>query len=56
MWLSTYILLPIGIFLMYKANNDSNLFNVEWYYIQVKKWHAFFTDKLEPILKKFRKK
>lgn len=31
MWLSTFILLPIGIFLTYKAANDSNLFNRDTY-------------------------
>ena len=32
MWLSTFILLPIGIFLIYKAMHDSTLFNKEYYY------------------------
>ncbi|MFN2437888.1 MAG: LptF/LptG family permease [Chitinophagaceae bacterium] len=32
MWLSTFILLPIGIFLTYKAMHDSQLFNKEYYY------------------------
>jgi lipopolysaccharide export system permease protein len=31
MWLSTFILLPIAVFLIYKATRDSNLFNAEWY-------------------------
>lgn len=31
MWLSTIILAPLGIFLTYKANNDSVLFNMEMY-------------------------
>ena len=30
-WMSTYILLPIGFFLVYKAMNDSQLFNNELY-------------------------
>lgn len=30
-WAATFILLPIGLFLIYKATNDSNLFNAEWY-------------------------
>lgn len=30
-WMSTFILLPLAIFLLYKATNDSNLFNAEWY-------------------------
>lgn len=32
MWLSSVVLLPIGIFLTYKAMNDSQLFNKETYY------------------------
>lgn len=32
MWLSTFVLLPIGLFLTYKAMHDSQLFNKEWYY------------------------
>lgn len=31
MWLSSFILFPIGVFLTYKAMNDSALFNVEAY-------------------------
>lgn len=30
-WLSSVILFPIGVFLTYKAMNDSNLFNIEAY-------------------------
>lgn len=32
MWLSTFILIPIGFFLTYKAMRDSQLFNQEFYY------------------------
>jgi lipopolysaccharide export system permease protein len=32
MWLSTFILVPIGFFLTYKAMQDSQLFNSEFYY------------------------
>ncbi|WP_300602473.1 LptF/LptG family permease [Niabella sp.] len=32
MWLSTFILAPIGAFLTYKAMHDSNLFNKEFYH------------------------
>lgn len=30
-WLSSMVLCPIGIFLTYKANNDSTVFNIEAY-------------------------
>jgi lipopolysaccharide export system permease protein len=32
MWLATYVLVPIGIFLTYKAMHDSQLFNKEFYF------------------------
>ncbi len=32
MWLATLILLPVGIFFVYKAMHDSQLFNKEFYY------------------------
>ncbi len=31
-WMSSYVLLPVGIFLVYKAMNDSQLFNNEAYF------------------------
>ena len=41
MWIATFILLPISIYLTYKATNDSNLFNAEWYIQHFKKLKAF---------------
>jgi lipopolysaccharide export system permease protein len=32
MWLSTFVLVPMGIFLTYKALRDSQLFSKEFYY------------------------
>lgn len=37
MWASSYILLPIGLFLVYKASNDSVMMNVETYTAFLKK-------------------
>lgn len=37
MWLSSFILMPIAIYLIYKSTNDSNLFNMDWYRIQFAK-------------------
>ena len=31
MWLSTFILTPIAIYLTYKATNDSALLDTDWY-------------------------
>ncbi|MCC8088566.1 MAG: LptF/LptG family permease [Rikenellaceae bacterium] len=42
MWLATFILTPIAVFLTYKATNDSNLFNAEWYLNKYKKIKGFF--------------
>lgn len=36
MWLAAFILLPVGVFLTYKAMRDSQLFNKEWYYRMAK--------------------
>jgi lipopolysaccharide export system permease protein len=45
MWVAIIILTPIGIFLSYKAANDSELFNVEAYNKFIKKVTAFFAKK-----------
>ncbi|HNP22354.1 MAG TPA: LptF/LptG family permease [Panacibacter sp.] len=37
MWLSSIVLMPIGIFLTYKAMKDSQLFNKEFYYRLIKR-------------------
>lgn len=39
MWLSTVILIPVGLFLTYKAMQDSNLFNAEFYYRILRRLH-----------------
>ena len=46
MWIATFILLPISVYLTYKATNDSNLFNAEWYLARYKKISAFFREPL----------
>lgn len=43
MWLSTFILIPIGAFLIYKAMGDSQLFNQEFYYRTFKRIRVFIT-------------
>lgn len=40
MWFSSFILLPIALYLTHIATNDSNLFNVDWYVIQYNKIKA----------------
>ncbi len=41
MWLSTAVLIPMGIFLIYKAMRDSQLFNQEYYYRSFRKLRHF---------------
>ncbi len=44
MWLSTFILIPIGCFLTYKAMRDSQLFNQESYYRAFRKLRGFLVN------------
>jgi lipopolysaccharide export system permease protein len=48
MWMPTYVLTPIGIFLIYKALNDSQLFNKEFYFRLTKKIRPLFTRWKKP--------
>jgi lipopolysaccharide export system permease protein len=32
MWISTFILTPIAVYLMIKATNDASLLDTDWYY------------------------
>ncbi|SFF55294.1 LptF/LptG family permease [Sunxiuqinia elliptica] len=41
MWFSTYIFLPLGIFLTYKSANDSALLNLETYQLKLKRLFGF---------------
>ena len=47
MWLAVIVLVPVGIFLTYKAMHDSQLFSKEFYYRSFKK--------LRPLLSIFKK-
>ena len=48
MWLSTFILTPIAVYLTYKATNDSALLDTDWY---AGKFKAL-RDRLAPGIKK----
>jgi lipopolysaccharide export system permease protein len=37
MWISTFILVPVSIWLTYKAANDSVIMNIETYFVWLKK-------------------
>ena len=45
MWMATYVLTPIGLFFIYKALNDSQLFNKEAYFRIGKNIRRFFKKK-----------
>jgi lipopolysaccharide export system permease protein len=44
MWLAAFILVPIGLFLTYKAMRDSQLFNKEWYYRMAKSFKEYIQN------------
>ncbi len=44
MWFSTFLFLPIGLFLTYKAVNDSGLLNIETYQYRLKQIFGFLTS------------
>ena len=44
MWMAIYVLTPIGIFLIYKALNDSQLFNKEFYFRLTRKIRPLFAN------------
>jgi lipopolysaccharide export system permease protein len=48
MWLAIFVLIPVGIFLTYKAMHDSQLFNKEYY--------SRFFKKLSPVIATFKRK
>lgn len=48
MWLSTFILIPIGAFLTYKAMKDSQLFNQEYYYRAYMQLRTFLVNFRNP--------
>ena len=49
MWLSTFVLVPVGIFLVYKALRDSTLFNKEFYYRMLKQFRKLKKNKAEVL-------
>ncbi|MBQ5718701.1 MAG: LptF/LptG family permease, partial [Alistipes sp.] len=59
MWLSTFILTPIALYLTYKATNDSALLDTDWYQGRIKMLQEKlkpYTDKVKSKLKIKRKK
>ena len=48
MWLSSAVLLPVGLFLTYKATTDSKIFEWESYFKPFKKVFDFISQKINP--------
>lgn len=48
MWLATFVLLPIGFFLIYKALHDSQLLNQEFYFRIYRKIRKMINKDAEP--------
>lgn len=55
-WLSSSVLLPIGIFLTYKAATDSSLLNPDAWLKQLEKVKRFFTHNLKFLHQRITKK
>lgn len=52
MWLASFILLPIGLFLIYKAMHDSQLFNKEFYNRLSGRFRRFLAHRLKLLREK----
>jgi lipopolysaccharide export system permease protein len=52
MWMSIFILAPVGYFFTYKAMHDSQLFNKEFYHRLYKKIAAFIHRMYTAVNKK----
>jgi lipopolysaccharide export system permease protein len=55
MWLPTFILTPIAIYLMYKATNDSSLLDTDWYDGRVRKLRKKISKRLPKWMKRGKK-
>ncbi len=49
MWLSTFILTPIAVYLTYKATNDSALLDTDWYAGKIKVAHDALASKFAKL-------
>lgn len=51
MWISSFILFPIAVYLTYKATNDSSLLDTDWYIGKYQKIRDYIKSKLNKKLK-----
>lgn len=49
MWVSSFILLPLGVFLSYKATTDSVILNSDYYILAFKRFFKFMQQKKQLI-------
>ncbi|MBO5686141.1 MAG: LptF/LptG family permease, partial [Alistipes sp.] len=52
MWLSTFVLTPIAVYLTIKATNDSALLDTDWYAGRIK----MLQERLQPIIQRIKTK
>jgi lipopolysaccharide export system permease protein len=50
-WIPTLVLLPVALYLTYKATNDSGLLNTEWYIIKYQKFKKRYVDSRRKVAK-----
>jgi lipopolysaccharide export system permease protein len=55
MWLPTFVLAPVAVYLIYKATNDSSLLDTDWYDGRIRKFRKR-VSKYIPAWMKFGKK
>ena len=60
MWLSSFILAPIAVYLTYKATNDSVLLDIDWYAGRIKhykeRWGVRTPKRLSALAGKIKRK
>lgn len=56
MWVSSFILLPLGVFLSYKATTDSVIMNSDYYILAFKRFFKFMKQKSQDFSDRIEKK
>jgi lipopolysaccharide export system permease protein len=56
MWLPTFVLAPVAVYLMYKATNDSSLLDTDWYDGKIRKFRRRVSKYIPKWMKIGKKK
>ena len=56
MWLPTFVLTPVAVYLMYKATNDSSLLDTDWYDGKIRKFRRKISKHIPAWMKIGKKK